>query len=232
MVEGFKIYGNPISEKTTGGQLPALYRLTQNSVLFIFQKWRPSALKHIFNENLEMLVNLWLILLLICCVQSQNMIWDEDCEAKECSGSPVRGDGLNSFDDWDGSTRTYSTGIKYTCADGLGFDTTGSPSTINGYCGKKCDGGYFGCYAGWEDPAECRDSDPEWRISGGLSQLPECNVGEETWRNFLWTDFFFFQLLAIQTYYLLCQMPITHTTVATVSVVTATRSLCLEKRPW
>ena len=197
------------------------------SVLFIFQKWKPSAIKHILKKNLEMLANLWLIQLLICCVQS-DMMWDEDCEAKECSGSPDRGDGLNSFDDWDGSTRTYSTGIKYTCAEGLGFDTTGSPSTINGYCGKKCDGGYYGCYAGGQDPAECRNSDPEWRISGGLSQLPECNVGKETWRNFLWTDFFFLQLPAIQTYFLQWQMPITHTTRIIQDFIL--RSLCLEQR--
>ena len=149
-------------------------------MIFIFQKWRTSVLTHIFNETPEMLANLWLILLLICWVQS-GMIWDEACEDKECSGSPDRGDGLNSFDDWDGSTRTYSTRIRYTCADGLGFGTTGSPTTITAFCGKKCDGfSWMGCFSSWEDPAECRNSAPEWRITGGLSQLPECNVGEKT----------------------------------------------------
>ena len=137
-----------------------------------------------------MLANTWLLLFLICCVNS-GMIWDEDCEDKECSGSPDRGDGVTIFDDWDESTRTYSTKITYTCAEGLGFDTTGSPSKIDGYCGKKCSGfSWNGCFTsgfGWwdNDPADCRNSDPEWRISGGLSQLPECNVGKQPWINFL-----------------------------------------------
>ena len=107
------------------------------------------------------------------------MMWDKDCEAKECSGSPERGDGLNSFDNWDESTRTYSTTITYTCGEGLGFDTTGSPSTITGYCGKKCLDWLDDCFTFSDpDPAECRNSDPEWRFSDGtnhhLSELPEC----------------------------------------------------------
>ena len=142
-------------------------------------------MKHIFDETLEMLANLWFILLLICSVHS-GYIWDPDCAAKECSGDPDRGDGVKSLDNWDGSTRTYSTAITYTCAEGLGFDTTGSPSTITGYCGKKCWEGWNDCYGtSWldPDPAECRNSDPEWRFSGfpDLSELPECNVGKTKW---------------------------------------------------
>ena len=177
-----------------------------------------------------MLANLWLIQLLIRCVQSA-MMWDKDCSAKECSGSPERGDGLNSFDNWDESTRTYSTTITYTCAEGLGFDTTGSPTKIYGYCGKKCTAHSWRDQCSTrtdDDPAECRNSDPEWRISGGLSQLPECNVGEKTWRNFLWTDFFFFQLLAIETYFQQWQIHIGHTTRMIQDFIL--RSLCLEQR--
>ena len=133
-----------------------------------------------------MLAKLWFILFLICCVHS-GMIWDEECEDKECSGTPDRGDGVTVHDDWDGSTRSYSTQITYTCDEGLGFDTTGSPAKLSGYCGKKCSGfDWYGCFTSWSDndPAECRSSDPEWRISGE-SSLPECNVGKKLWINFL-----------------------------------------------
>ena len=107
-------------------------------------------------------------------------IWDPDCSSKKCSGSPDRGDGVTSFDDWDGSTRTYSTKITYTCDEGLGFDTTGSPSKIESYCGKKCDGwkGKYStdCFSSWSDPARCRNRNPDWRHEGG--QLPGCTIGE------------------------------------------------------
>ena len=105
-------------------------------------------------------------------------IWDPDCSSKECSGSPDRGDGVTSFDDWDGSTRTYSTKITYTCDEGLGFDTADSPSKIESYCGKKCDRWRGDCFTSWfdPDPARCRNQDPDWRHEGG--QLPGCTIGE------------------------------------------------------
>ena len=123
---------------------------------------------------------LWFLLLLICFVNSAS-IWDPECATKECPGDPDRGDGVNSFDDWDGTTKTYSTKITYTCADGLGFDTTGSPAKIESFCGKKCNGfnteNVHRCYySGGVDPAECRNSDPEWDHEGG--QLPGCTVGK------------------------------------------------------
>ena len=108
-------------------------------------------------------------------------IWDPDCSSKECSGSPDRGDGVTSFDDWDGSTRTYSTKITYTCDEGLGFDTIDSPSKIESHCGRKCDGrkGKWSTYCfTWldPDPAKCRNQDPDWDHEGG--QLPGCTIGE------------------------------------------------------
>ena len=134
-----------------------------------------------------MMANFRLIILTIFGVNS-SLIWDPECEGKECSGSPDRGDRVTSFDDWDGSTRTYGTKITYICAEGFVFDIKGFPSKIESFCGKKCDGWSIGskrkCFSSQvkSDPAECK-SGPEWRNKDGL--LPGCVLRHTRWKKSL-----------------------------------------------
>ena len=117
-------------------------------------------------------------------------IWDPRCKqahSRRCLGGPLRGDGATSFDDWNGSTKKYSSVVTYTCNEGVGFDTTNSPSKVYAKCGKTCTeryvsgwgGGWSGRCVGTYDPAQCRYQDPEWRYVGFTgSSLPSCSVGE------------------------------------------------------
>ena len=131
------------------------------------------------------MANFWLILLTIYGVNSI-LIWDPECEGKECSGSPDRGDRVTSFDNWDGSTRSYGTKITYTCAEGFAFDLKGFPSKIENYCGKKCEGWIIGsqrkCFLSQDksDQAGCRVSGPEWSNKDG--KLPRCVLRTTRWK--------------------------------------------------
>ena len=133
------------------------------------------------------MANFWLIILTIFGVNS-SLIWDPECEGKECSGSPDRGDRVTSFDDWDGSTRTYGTKITYTCAEGFAFDLKGFPSKIENYCGKKCEGWIIGsqktCFLSQDksDQAGCRISGPEWSNKDGKLPLPRCVLRTTRWK--------------------------------------------------
>ena len=139
---------------------------------------------------------MWPSLLLVLLLVSRlyaGKIWDPQCKlsySRRCSGDPLRGDGSNTFDDWDGSTKRYSTKVTYTCNDGVGFDTTNSPAKVSAYCGKKCDehyvSGYGGGWAGYcrgTDPADCRYQDPHWyysALNSAGNSLPSCSVGENS----------------------------------------------------
>ena len=124
----------------------------------------------------------WLVLVLVCGLFAGN-IWDPRCKystSRRCSGAPARADGTSSFDDWDG-TKKYSTKVSYSCDEGLGFDTTNSPSKVYAYCGKMCSEQVDPEWAGWcdwGDPADCRLQDPQWRYIGFTGgSLPSCSVG-------------------------------------------------------
>ena len=166
------------------------------------------------------MANFWLILLTIYGVNS-SLIWDPECEGKECSGSPDRGDGLTNFDDWDGSTRTYGTKITYTCAEGFAFDLKGFPSKIENYCGKKCEGWSIGshkkCFLNQNksDEAGCRISGPEWSNKDG--KLPRCVLRTTRWKKSvgnnsfvcpLFSMLFFFQRCATQLNFQQSQIPL------------------------
>ena len=165
------------------------------------------------------MANFWLIILTIFGVNS-SLIWDPECEGKECSGSPDRGDGLTSFDNWDGSTRTYSTKITYTCAEGFAFDLKGFPSKIENYCGKKCEGWSIGsqkkCFLSQDksDRIGCRISGPEWSDKDG--KLPRCVLPHTRWKRsvgnncFLFTRFslLFSQWFATQLNFQQSQIPL------------------------
>ena len=137
---------------------------------------------------------MWPPLLLVLLLVSRlyaGKIWDPQCKlsySRTCTGNPIRGDGTTSFDDWNGSTKKYSSIVTYTCNEGVGFDTTNSPSKVYAYCGKKCNERYVsGWGGGWKgycsgtDPAACRYQDPQWRYSAlSGSSLPSCSVGENS----------------------------------------------------
>ena len=138
------------------------------------------------------MANFWLIILTIFGVNS-SLIWDPECEGKECSGSPDRGDRVTSFDNWDGSTRSYGTKITYTCAEGFAFDLKGFPSKIENYCGKKCEGWSIGsqktCFLSQDksDQAGCRVSGPEWSNKDG--KLPRCVLRTTRWKKSVGNNF-------------------------------------------
>ena len=143
------------------------------------------------------MANFRLIILTIFGVHS-SLIWDPECEGKECSGSPDRGDEVTSFDDWDGFTRTYGTKITYTCAEGFAFDLKGFPSKIENYCGKMCEGWSIGsqkkCFLSQDksDQAGCRISGPEWSNKDG--KLPRCVLPHIRWKKSVGNNSIFWPL--------------------------------------
>ena len=114
-------------------------------------------------------------------------IWNPRCLWSECSGDPIRGDGLSSFDDWSGS-KYYSTEVYYTCNEGVGFNINNAPAKISGQCGQKCEEGRYS-WAHNTKPNQpngrCKynqgQCNPSWHYSftpegGGL---PECSIGDQ-----------------------------------------------------
>ena len=160
-------------------------------------------------------------------------IWNPDCMNSECSGDPLRGNGISSFDDWTGSKR-YSTVVYYTCSDGMGFDLYDSnynaPAKIYVQCGQRCEEGKYSSThptrAG-QATGSCKYvqdwCNPDWLYSftPESDRIPECSIGDQEWHQFFKIDFLFFQPHVTKRSYPLLD---------TLLTLTATLSLFPEKR--
>ena len=115
-------------------------------------------------------------------------IWDPTCKYQSCLGDPIRGDGVSSFDTWNGN-KGYQTSFSYNCTSGIGFDYTNFPAKLYATCGKKCtewtyknkgktvktgqctaSTAYDACYYG--------HSAATWVYSFTGGSLPACSKGE------------------------------------------------------
>ena len=148
---------------------------------------------HGIHFDLKMIYPKLLILTFWAPKRLAGWIWNPNCMQGDCWWDPLVGDGVNSFDDWSGST-TYSTTVYYTCNEGVGFDlyddNYNAPAKIYAQCGSKCEEGRYP-WSHWRYPGQpngrCRHSqrytgcNPDWLYSftPEWGSLPDCSIGEQ-----------------------------------------------------